>query len=163
MNEHNTKHQCKSYESLSPTIKQLNELKESLRTIEKNISTLKIIIDDITYRLNGALWIYQNYSNIAKDVIEKYELFNKDYKNFTILESIKNLKFSNIKIIEDLNTLIKEENIEKKINSIIKLHKEKYENYLKDDLNDITFKNEKDDDRLKKNLKKERKKNWKAN
>ena len=83
--------------------------------------------------------IYQNYSNIAKDVIEKYELFNKDYKNFTILESIKNLKFSNIKIIEDLNTLIKEKNIEKKINSIIKLHKEKYENYLKDDLNDITF------------------------
>ena len=163
VNEHNTKHQCKSYESLSPTIKQLNELKESLRTIEKNISTLKIIIDDITYRLNGALRIYQNYSNIAKDVIEKYELFNKDYKNFTILESIKNLKFSNIKIIEDLNTLIKEENIEKKINSIIKLHKEKYENYLKDDLNDITFKNEKDDDRLKKNLKKERKKNWKAN
>ena len=90
-------------------------------------------------------------------------MFNKDYKNFTILESIKNLKFSNIKIIEDLNTLIKEENIEKKINSIIKLHKEKYENYLKDDLNDITFKNEKDDDRLKKNLKKERKKNRKAN
>ena len=93
--------------------------------MKKNISTLKIIIDDITYRLNGALRIYQNYSNIAKDVIEKYELFNKDYKNFTILESIKNLKFSNIKIIEDLNTLIKEENIEKKINSIIKLHKEK--------------------------------------
>ena len=53
--------------------------------------------------------------------------------------------------------------MKKKINSIIKLHKEKYENYLKDDLNDITFKNEKDDDRLKKNLKKERKKNWKAN
>ena len=40
VNEHNTKHQCKSYESLSPTIKQLNELKESLRTIEKNITYL---------------------------------------------------------------------------------------------------------------------------
>ena len=106
-------HQIQSYESMCPSKKDLNDLTESLDNMKKNIETLRIVIEDIIYSLNGTMRIYQNYYDIAKRIIEKYELFNKELKNYTILKSLRNLKFSNIQIMKDLSSIIEEKDMKK--------------------------------------------------
>ena len=148
-------HKPKSYELMTPD---LEKLKESLEKIEKNINNLRIIINDIKYRLDGTLRIFKRYHYIAKDIIGKFELFNKDLKNYRILKSLRNLTFSNIKINEDLNKIIYEKDLIKKTNFIIDIYKEKEKNY-KGNINDIKDNiKDNDDDWLEEILKKETKK-----
>ena len=58
---------------MSPNEVELQELKESLNKIDKMFSNLKISIDNIIYNLNGTLRLFQNYYEIANDIIYKYE------------------------------------------------------------------------------------------
>ena len=91
-------HQIKSIDLLIPEDKEIEGLKESLKEINKNMESLKIVIDDLVYTLNGAMRVYQNYFKIANHIITKYESFNKGekaFKNFTIFKCLRNLKFSN--------------------------------------------------------------------
>ena len=107
-------HDIKNYDSMAPTNEELAHLKNSLEKMEKNITTLKLVIEDITYNLNGTMRIFQSYCDITKSIIEKYEMFNKGtkkYINFTMLKTLRNLKFSNEQIMEDLISIIKEKNI----------------------------------------------------
>ena len=57
---------------------------------------------------------------IQQIIIEKFALFNKELKNYTILKSLRNLKFSNIQIMKDLNSIIDEKDMKKKTNMIIR-------------------------------------------
>ena len=50
-------------------IPNIDELKESLKTMEKNINTLKIIINGIKGSLDNALRIFKKYHYIARDII----------------------------------------------------------------------------------------------
>ena len=99
---------------MSPNEVELQEVKESLNKNDKMFSNLKISIDNIIYNLNGTLRLFQNYYEIANDIIYKYEKFNKnedkekEFLNFTILKTPRNLKVSNKKITEDLDSLIKQ-------------------------------------------------------
>ena len=106
----------------------IDQLKESLDTMEENIKTLKIVIDDLKDRLDGALRIFKRYHYIAKDIIGKFELFNKDLKNHRILKSLWNLQYSNKTMNDELNKIIEEEDIMQKINQAIYIYEKKEEN-----------------------------------
>jgi hypothetical protein len=138
---------CKieNYQSMTPDI---DQLKESLDTMEENIKTLKIVIDDLKDRLDGTLRIFKRYHYIAKDIIGKFELFNKDLKNHRILKSLWNLQYSNKTMNDELNKIIEEEDIIQKINQAIYIYEKKEgnkknKNKILDEINEN--KNEDDD------------------
>ena len=129
-------HQIKDINSLIPDEKEINELKKSLNEVKKNMESLKIVIDDLIYTLNGAMRIYNNYYKIASSIIEKYETFNKDekaFKNFTIFKCLRNLRFSNIQILEDLHSIINEKDKFDKARSLIGIYSDKKKNYYTND------------------------------
>ena len=125
--------------------------------MEDNIDNLKTIIDDIKYRLDGTLRIFRRYYDIARNIIEKYELFNKDLKNYRIIKNLRNLKTSNKLLNTDLEKIINENNLLSKTDAIINIYEKKEENYRnKKDCNV----NENDDENWWKEIKhKEEKKN----
>ena len=100
----------------------LDKLKESLNLMEKNINGLRLIIESITKRLNDAMRVYKRYQYIAKDIIGKYELFNKDLKNFKILKSLRNLKATNTKMNKELTNIVTEKDQIKIINSLFTIN-----------------------------------------
>ena len=130
-----SKHKVKSYSIMAPNEVELQELKDSLKKIEEMFSDLKNSIDDIIYSLNGTLRLFQNYYEIANDIIYKYEKFNKnedkekEFLNYAILRTLRNLKFSNINIAEDIESLIKQKDIIKRSTAIISIYKDKKDNY----------------------------------
>lgn len=144
-----TEHQFKNYELMAPNEKELQSLKDFLLKMKKNIRNLKIIINDIIYNLNGTMKIFNNYYEIANDIVGKYELYNKDLKDYNILKSLRNLKFSNNQIMEELDAIINEDDIYKKVSLMIKLYADKYQRYVSDKMNDTDYKNINDDDWLK--------------
>jgi len=107
--------------------------------MEKNIRDLKFVIEDIKYCLNSTLRIFRNYQYIAKDIIAKYELFNKDFKNNRILRSLWNLQISNNKMNDELTKIIQEKDIIQRFNKTIKIYIQRKEN-------DEIFNNKKEDD-----------------
>ena len=135
-------HNNKSYESM---ISNIDNLKKNLELIKKNIGVLKHVINDIKYNLDGAIRIFKRYYEIANDVITKYELFNKDLKNYRILKSLRNINFSNNKIMEDLNKIIDEKNIMNRIDAIVNIYKTKRDDY-KGNIAIIDYNKDNDDD-----------------
>lgn len=103
----------------------IDNLKKVLGNIKDNINKLSFAIDNIKNMLDGTKRIYERYYNIANDIIKKYELFNKDLKNYKILRTIRNLKFSNKQIIEDLNYIINEPDLQKKSSIILSTYIDK--------------------------------------
>ena len=75
--------------------------------------------------------IYENYCEILNDVIEKYQLNNKEFKNYGILKTFFNLKKSNKAIIDDLDIIFKEDSYKNKIDSLVIMFQNKWNNYLK--------------------------------
>lgn len=132
-------HQITSYNDMTTDI---SKLKESLKIIRYNIDTLKEVIDDIKYNLDGTLRIYNRYYNIANDIIKKYETFNKKLKNYRILRTVRNLKFSNNQIKDDLNKFIKEKDLSKKCLMIIETYLQKEHLYKGMNSNDIEKEND---------------------
>ena len=133
----------KVYDVMVPNIE---KLKQSLSLMEENINNLKTIIEDVKSRLDGTLRIFRRYLYIAKDIIGKFELFNKDLKNYNILKSLRNLKFSNYRINNDLNKILEEDEEIKKINSIIKIYEDKEENYRKNINENYDYSKDNNDD-----------------
>ena len=130
------------YELMTPNIEKLSE---SLNKMEENINTLKFVIEDIKNSLDDVLRIFKRYHYIAKDIIGKFELFNKDLKNNRILKSLWNLKASNVKMNNELTKIIEEENFLEKTKLLIDLN-EKNEALYKQNLNStIDFKKEDDE------------------
>ena len=105
-------------------------LKNVLGNIKENVNKLSFAIDNIKDMLDGTKRIYEKYYNIANDIIKKYELFNKDLKNYRILRTIRNLKFSNNQIIDDLNKMIDERDLEKKSSIILSTYINITSNYI---------------------------------
>ena len=113
------------YQSMTPNI---DKLKDSLNTMEKNIKNLQIVINDLKYRLDGAMRVFKRYHYIAKDIIGKFELFNQDLKNHRILKSLWNLQYSNKRMNDELKKIIEEEDINRKIDQVIYIYEKKEEN-----------------------------------
>ena len=120
LDDHNkTGHLVKSYESLAPN---LEDIRENLNSINEKIGNLRCSIDSIKESLDGALKMYENYYKIATDITEKYENYNKDFKNYRVLRNFLNLKKTNKKIKESLEDILQKNTIEK-IDKLIKIYK----------------------------------------
>ena len=157
-NEKYKGHQIKTIDSLIPKEQEINNLKNSLEEIENNLSELKDVINNLTYTMNGAMRLYQNYCKIAKFIIKKYETFNigeKAFKNFTIFKCLRNLKFSNKEILDDLISIINAKDKITKESTLIQYYTDKKDKYYKNksgtDLN-----KESDDEWLQEVLKREK-------
>ena len=140
-------HKIKSIEFLIPDEEELKPLYDSLDEIKKTMKSLKIIIDNIVYTLNGAMRIYENYFKIASHIVGKYETFNKDkdaFKNFTIFKCLRNLKYSNNQILEDLKSIISIKDKNEQAKSLIKIYDDKKKKYFADDRKGIDL-NQEDD------------------
>lgn len=147
VNEH-AEHKIKSYESMLPTTGELEELNKNLKTMEENIENLKIIIENILYNLNGTLRIFQKYYQIAKEIIGKYKMFNQDFKNYTILKTLRHLKLSNRQIMLDLKEIIDNKSVQEKAKAIIDIYKNKKDKY-KSNKNTNDMGQDKDEDWIK--------------
>ena len=153
-------HQIKSFDLLIPEEDEINDLKNSLEEIENNLSELKDIVNNLIYIMNGAMRLYQNYFKIANIIVKKYETFNKGeeaFKNFTIFKCLRNLRFSNKEILDDLKSIISEDDKISKVSTLIKHYTNKKDKYNKNQSgNDLNEEN--DDEWFQEVLKRERKK-----
>ena len=129
-NEH-SEHKIASYDEMTINIA---DLKESLKEIQKSIETFEDVIENIKYNLEGTKRIYKRYYDISNDIINKFELFNKNVKNYKILRTIWNLKFSNKQILEDLKK-INEKYIKGKCATIIEIYVSKEDLYKGKEIN----------------------------
>ena len=124
---------------MAPNDDELKELKESLKIIGNTISDFKIVVTDIMYSLNSTVRLFQSYYDIANDIIYKYEHFNKnkdkekELLNFTILKSLRNLKLSNQRIKEDIDSLINQNNRTNKAIAILYICENKKAMYRGDE------------------------------
>jgi len=95
---HNTVH----YDSFTP---KTEDIYKNLENIKKKLEDLRINVDNIKVQIERAFNMFEKYYSISKDVIEKYELYNKSLKNHRILYSLKNIEQSNKEIIKDLEKI----------------------------------------------------------
>jgi hypothetical protein len=108
----------------------LPDIKNDLIKIKHKINDLEYIIESIKKSLDGALGMYNNYYQIANDINEKYELYNTDVKNYRILRNLLNLNKSNKEILKFLeDEIIKEKDLNKKIEKLINIYKEDRKKY----------------------------------
>ena len=167
-NDHQN-HEIKNYEFMAPNEGELKELKDSLKKIGDAIKNLKLVIDDLIYSLNGTLRLFQNYYDIANDIIYKYEHFNKnedkkkELLNFAILKSLRNLKYSNKNISKDIESLLTQNNKINTATSILYINQNRKAMYKGDENKDSKKDYENDNDKewlnmIKENEEKEKKK-----
>jgi hypothetical protein len=110
----NKKHKIIDYSNM---IENKNEIKENLNEFKKKIDTLNNQIKRIIAILNIVSKNINEFYKIQYDIVNNYELQNKNYeilKNINIIK--KNIKFN------DIDEIIKEDKIENKIQKIIKIY-----------------------------------------
>ena len=76
--------------------------------------------------------VIEKYYSISKNVIEKFELLNKEsesLKNTKIIKSIQNLKESNANIDKKLNDILKDNILKNQFNSLIDIYINNRNNY----------------------------------
>ena len=86
--------------------------------------------------------IFEKYYEIGQDIIEKYELFNKDLKNHRVIQSLKNLNDSNEKVMKTLNEIINNNNLKNKINILINIYEDDrkiYKERIEVEVEEISF------------------------
>ena len=115
-------------------------IRASLNNIKKSIIDLEQTVENIRGYLEGSIGIVKKYCDIAENIIDKYETYNKDLKNHRILQSVINLKDSNEKVMKNLNSIIDEKFIReqtKNIMNIFILDREDYINGTKNNINNL--------------------------
>ena len=158
-------HHIKSFDLLIPEEKEITELKNSLKEINNSMESLKIIIKNLVYTLNGAMRIYTNYYNIAGNIIEKYESFNKGegaFKNFTIFKCLRNLKKSNEQMLTKIREVVKEKNKLEQAKHLIAIYSTKKDEYYANTRSGEDLNEEDDTDWLKEVLEREKERDTKS-
>ena len=115
-------HKIIPYSTIEKDDKEIDKFKENLDNMKAKINDIKVIVEDIKDSLDGAMKLIEKYHEIASDIIRKYELYNKELKNYRILKTIKNLENSNSKMIKDLDKIIKEKDTKKRMDILIDIY-----------------------------------------
>jgi len=134
-------HNIITYESMEIKTK---DIRDSLKKIKTSLIDLEHVVENIRAYLEGSINIIKKYCVIAENIIYKYETYNKDLKNHRILKSVLNLKDSNEKVIENIKSIINEDNIReqtKNIMNIFILDREDYINGSQNNNNDLKSSN----------------------
>ena len=97
-----------------------NELKNKINELNKDINKLNNNINEIINILNEIKENINKYYIIIKDIINNYDIKNRNYK---ILYNIKEI-YNNNDIIKDINKINNENNIINKFNYIYNIYKE---------------------------------------
>jgi len=99
-------------------LKEMNELKEMINKMNNNIEEIIKVLNKVKDNIN-------NYYQIIFDIINNFEVKNRNYQILLNINEINNKI-----IIDDLDVIINENNINKKFNKIIEI----YEKMNKKDL-----------------------------
>ena len=67
-------------------------------------------MNELKHYLDEGVKIIETYYNIAKDITEKYELFNTTLKNYQVIKTINLLSNSNKEVMEDLKNIVNLDN-----------------------------------------------------
>jgi uncharacterized protein YoxC len=127
-------HNIKTYESME---EETRNIRDGLKNIKKSITDLEHVVENIKGFLEGSVDIMKKYCIIAEDILNKYEEYNKELKNHRILQSVINLNDSNEKVMEDINSIIKTNDIKQQAQSIINIFILDREDYIKGSKNNI--------------------------
>jgi len=125
--KHNKNHEIINFENIYPNVE---EKKEELNKFKNKIDILNKDINEIIKILNVVKENINIYYQINYDLINNYEIHKRNYH---ILKNINCIK-SNVKIINDIDEIIKEKNMKEKINYILNLYNKienKIENKMK--------------------------------
>ena len=104
---------------LSEFIIDKEEMGNEMDKLKENIDNLKDNINIIIKMLNSVLEKYNLYYNIANDIIDNYEIQNK---NYYVLQTINEIKNYNSSIINDIKFITNEENIKIKLKHILRIY-----------------------------------------
>ena len=100
---HKGNHEIIKYDSITPKVKiirnELEKIKEKTAQARNDIIQLKNMIEE-------AVDVLDDYYNIAMDLIEKYETYNTQLRNFHVISNINSLAESNKKVFEDLDQIL---------------------------------------------------------
>ena len=100
---HKGNHEIIKYDSITPKVKiirnELEKIKEKTAQARNDIIQLKNMIEE-------AVSVLDDYYNIAMDLIEKYETYNTQLRNFHVISNINSLAESNKKVFEDLDQIL---------------------------------------------------------
>ena len=115
-------HKIIFYSTIDKDDNDIEKFKKNLQIMKEKINDIKVIIEDIKDSLDGAKRLIEKYHEIASDIIKKYQLYNKELKNYRILNTIKNLEVSNKQMIKDLDKIIEEKDIKKRMDILIDIY-----------------------------------------
>ena len=139
VSEENKEHKIEKFENM---IIDIEPMKKDLNNMKDKIDELKLAVDEIKHEIDEAVKMFENYYNIAKDILEKYESFNTLLKNYQVLKTIKFLKISNKEVEKDLDIINGSDlNFEKKCFALISIYKRDREFYSNLNNNQNNFNN----------------------
>ena len=138
--EHNN-HKIISYIELKPNI---DNIKNKIKELKDTINKFNNDIDEIIKFLKNLKENIENYCNIYNNILNQYDIKNRNYQIFYNINNLNNL--NNDKIIIDLKDIIDEKNFGIKFGKIFNLNDKIYKkcNEKKDDKNIIINFNEQD-------------------
>ena len=120
-NEH-VEHKIISYGRILPN---LNNVETGIKVLKEKIDKIKRITKNLIERLNKTIDNFEIYYNIINDI---YNTFKKNQLNYQLLSNINEISNNN-DIINDINSIIKNKNI----NETFKMMNNIYEKMLKEE------------------------------
>ena len=117
-----------------------NKINKKIKKFREKIDNMKMIINNIINICNKVIDSYEIFYNINKDI---YDNINIKYRN---IQKLKNQEFINneIEIDNELDSIIKEKNIESQFSKILKIYSKledhNYDNFNSDDSIIIQYK-----------------------
>ena len=127
VNHINYSHKVLKFEEIVPD---LNLIKSKLEEIKLKIEDLKIVVEQIKNNMDGAVRIMEQYYDIARDIIFKYESFNSKFKNFQVLKTVSFLDISNKEVLRDIKEITGGNlDLKEKCDRLIDIYKSDRNNY----------------------------------
>ena len=124
--ENHKNHKIESFGEMMSKI-HINDIKDSLTQIKEKIISLRAIVNKIKEMVDGAYEIIEKYYEIGQDILQKYEKYNTELKNYQVIKTLEYLAASNVTVMKDLDDLIKgnteNKDWEKKCSQLINIYK----------------------------------------
>ncbi len=122
--KHNKKHEIIDYKNV---IEDEDEIKEELNKFKNKIDSIKNIVKNLIYTLNKVCEKYQIIYEINNDIINNYQIKNKNYEYLKNIVEIKNNIQINENNISNIFNIINTEDMTQILTNILDIHKKNQE------------------------------------